>query len=129
MPNAAPATIALFGATGQTGKAVLSAALARGLHVRALVRGAGLPPSSGVCELTGALADAEALHRTLEGVQAVVIVFGQRPPHTDVFCAEATRCILEAMRQQGITRLICQTGAMVGDYPENQSLPMRLVAS
>ncbi len=128
MGSALPDTIALFGATGSTGRRVLTAALLRGMRIRALVRRPMLRRHILVFELPGSLTDPSTLDAVLTGTRAVVIAFGQRPRDNEAFCAEATRCIIAAMRRCGITRLICQTGAMVGDYAANQSLPMRLLA-
>lgn len=96
----------LFGASGRTGKAVLVEASARGIKVRTLDR---KNPS---------IAD---LRRVIHGTEGVIIVFGPRAPYTDIFCAEATKNILHAMNAEHVHRLICQTGAMIGDYPQNRS--------
>jgi putative NADH-flavin reductase len=62
------------------------------------------------------------------GADAVCCLFGPRPPGNDAFCAEATRTIVEAMRRQGVRRLICQTGAMIGAYPQNRSRALQWMA-
>lgn len=54
-------------------------------------------------------------------------MFGPRPPYNDIFCAEATRIIIAAMRKCGVDRLVCQTGAMIGTYPRNRTGPFRLM--
>lgn len=78
--------------------------------------------------ITGSLDDPKALDLVLEGADAVSIVFGPRPPHADAFCAAATKAILAAMNRVGIGRLVCQTGALIGEYPQNRSLPFRWMA-
>lgn len=120
-------TLALFGASGATGRRIVAAALAEGFRVQALVRpGAAISPAPGdLNQITGSLDDAAALRATLGGAGAAAVVFGPRAPYTEVFCAEGTRRIVEAMQRAGIRRLICQTGAMVGDYPHNLTAPFR----
>ena len=57
------------------------------------------------------------MERALAGCDAVVCVIGPRLTSPEIFCAEAMRNIIQAMVAQGVRRLICLTGAMVGDYP------------
>lgn len=123
------ATVAIFGASGRTGQHVTRTALARGLSVRALARRPGsVPEASGVVEITGELTDTEAVDETLAGCMAACLVFGPRPPYTDVFCAEATRAILEAASRRAVRRIVGQTGAMIGAYRGNRTLLFELMA-
>jgi len=70
-------TIALLGATGGTGRAILEDALARGHQVRALVReGSPLEPRPGLTIVRGDATDHGALFRLLRGVDATVIALG-----------------------------------------------------
>jgi uncharacterized protein YbjT (DUF2867 family) len=75
------ATIAVSGASGKTGWRVVQEALARGHHVKALVR----PVSQLPAGLEGAevvrleLGDATALQNALRGCEALVIATGARP--------------------------------------------------
>ena len=111
----------MFGATGRTGRCVAEAAKAEGLTPRGLVRRAGSLESSGVAEVVGDLTSAGPVAETLRGCVAACVVFGPHPPFTDLFCAAATRSIVSVMREVGVERLICQTGAMIGDYPRQRS--------
>ncbi len=99
-------TIALFGASGQTGRAIIAEASIRNIKIRT---SKNRNPSK------------EDLFKTVSNADAVMIVFGPRPPYTDVFCAEETKKIIQAMEKARIKRLICQTGAMIGDYSKNRS--------
>lgn len=99
-------TITVFGARGRTGVEVAAAAQARGITVRPFDT---KDPS------------AAQLREAVRNVDGVVIVFGPRPPYTDIFCAERTADIVRAMEAEGVRRLICQTGAMIGDYRKNRS--------
>lgn len=104
-------TLVIFGASGRTGKAVAAAAEARGIEVRAFDKKNPSP---------------EELRGAVRGMDAAVIVFGPVPPYTDIFCAVATRNIIQAMEMEGIRQLICQTGAMIGDYRNNRSFIFEL---
>lgn len=123
-------TVAVFGATGGTGAHLVAAARQRGWGVRALCRPGRRLGSrdSEIVALYGELTDPAALAETVSGCQAACCVFGPRPPHTDVFCAAATHAIIQALARAGITRLISQTGAMIGPYPQNRTLPFELMA-
>lgn len=132
--NTAPAeidTVAIFGGSGATGKALIRHASSRGIKVRALMRNAqAIEAGSGQVEVTaGSLLNADDVKLCLKGCDAVICVFGQRPPYTDIFCEAATGIIVASMQELGIKRLLCQTGGMVGDYPANRTLPFRLMVA
>jgi putative NADH-flavin reductase len=99
-------TITIFGASGRTGKEVKSAAEKNNIIVRTFDR------------KNPAFDD---VRHAVSGSDAVIIVFGPHPPYKDIFCAEATKKIVRAMQAEGVRRLICQTGAMIGDYRKNRS--------
>ena len=92
--------VALFGASGRTGQAVVRAGGAKGLVIRASFRdktGAILP--STIEMLRGDLGDGDHVRDVIAGTTAVCCVFGPRPPYTDVSCARATEMIVDAMRR------------------------------
>ena len=116
--------ITVFGGSGATGSVLIRHALHSGIRVRALVRrpdslGDGL---DGVEVVKGSPQNAEDVDESLKGSGAVICVFGPRPPYADIFCEDATKMIIAAMKKSGIQRLICQTGGMIGDYPQNRTL-------
>jgi uncharacterized protein YbjT (DUF2867 family) len=76
-----PVLLAVSGASGKTGWRVVQEALGQGLAVRALVRpDSQLPPGLDGAEVVRLkLGDTEALHRALEGCDALVIATGARP--------------------------------------------------
>jgi putative NADH-flavin reductase len=122
-------SIAVFGASGATGQRFIAAATAAGHPLRLHYRTAPeteAPPYATV--VVGSLADPTAVRETLRGVSAVVVLFGPRRGSKDVFCAKATRAIIEGMRSQGQTRLLCQTGAMIGELPANVSIGMKMMS-
>jgi len=115
-------TIALFGATGRTGSCVIKVATAAGIVVRALTRRkTSIPANSSVIEIVGSIINDEDVRQTLEGADAACLVFGPHPPYTEVFCKSATQIIVREMKQLGVNRVLCQTGAMIGNYPYNRS--------
>lgn len=123
--------VALFGGTGATGTHVIRYALRKRINIRALVRREGSLrfPAEQVNSVAGSLLNSRDVEDTIAGCDAVICVFGPRPPYTDIFCKDATQTIVDAMHTQGIQRLICQTGGMVGNYPHNRSLMFRLMTS
>ncbi len=125
-------SLALFGGSGATGQQVIQQAVASGLRVRALVRPSSvrLLPSERSHQLEiqeGSLLNEVDIENLVKDCEAVCCVFGPRPPFTDLFCAGATRLIIEAMHKYGVKRIICQTGAMIGEYRQNRSWPFQLM--
>jgi uncharacterized protein YbjT (DUF2867 family) len=128
---AATRTLALFGASGLTGRAVIAAARERGWRVRVLDGPtSALAANPADLEIVrGDFSSADAIAACLAGTQAACLVFGPRAPYTDVFCAAATGAVIAAMKARGPRRLICQTGAMVGLDLPIWSLPFRWMAT
>lgn len=120
--------IALFGASGRTGRAVVAAAVTRGVVIRALYRASGADIPREVIPVVGSLRDREAVRQTLEGCHAVACVFGPNRRQPEVFCAEATALIISVMTELGVSRLVCQTGAMIGEGCGCRSRPMEWFA-
>jgi putative NADH-flavin reductase len=122
-------TISIFGLTGQTGTVLSHMAVAEGFTVRALCR---TPPAPGTVPasvriILGQLTDQATMSQAIAGSNAVICVFGPRPPYTPVFCGTATRTIIQAMREWDVQRLICVTGALIGPYPRRRSWFMRAI--
>ena len=112
--------ITVFGATGRTGQAIISLALTQGMTVTAHARRAeDLGQWEGRIRIdAGPLDDAGVIGRAVEGADAVVIAFGPRKGGPQVFCANATQLIITAMKDRKVRRLVCITGALVGEqYP------------
>jgi putative NADH-flavin reductase len=116
--------ITVFGATGRTGRAVIRLALTQGMDVRAYARrAAALEEWAGrITVMEGTLDDAGGIGRAIEGTDAVVIAFGPRKGGPQVFCAHATQLIVSAMKERKVRRLICITGALVGEQYPNRGL-------
>jgi putative NADH-flavin reductase len=113
--------IALFGATGGTGRQVLDQALASGHTVTALVRDpARIEARSGLSVLCGDVLDQEATSRCVQGSAAVICVLGSGVGTAPVE-AQGTQRILDAMKSNGVRRLVAVTSLGVGDSREQVS--------
>jgi putative NADH-flavin reductase len=115
-------TVAIFGVSGRAGHALTAAARARGWSVRSFCRISSVAPT-GTAVIHGDFHEPERVRLVVEGARAVCCVVGPRTPYRDVFCALATRAIVGAMEAAGCRRLLCVTGAMIGDVP-TRSRPM-----
>lgn len=124
-------TLALFGGNGATGIRLLRTALDKGIRVQTLVRNTSSIDlkSDKIHIIEGSTLDPDAVRNSLCNCNVVICVFGPRPPYADIFCADATRIIIEAMHDHGIKRIVCQTGSMVGAYHDNLSLPFKYMVS
>ncbi len=110
--------ILVVGATGPTGREILNHAGEAGLGVRALARnpsaldGAG----PGVEVVQGDALDAVSLVRAVRGVDAVVSALGTPLVlRTVTLLSEGTRNLVAAMKEAGVSRLVCITGMGAGD--------------
>lgn len=101
--------VALTGATGFVGKAVLDVLLERGIAVRALARRVQ-PEREGVEWLAGDLADADALARLVAGAEAVIHLAGLTntpdPAEFDLHNVNGTLALVEAAAAAGVPRFV-----------------------
>ena len=116
--RATPTKILVLGATGGTGRSIVTQALARGHDVAALVRSpekaSGL---KGAKLIVGDARDETALRRALKGRDAVVSALGTpaSPIREVTFLSTATRVLVSAMKAEHVSRLVCITGLGAGD--------------
>ena len=120
--------IALFGATGGTGREVLQQALAQGHQVQALVRDPGKVPADcpGLTPIVGDVLDQTAVDDCVRATEAVICVLGTRPGAAPIE-SRGTAAILAAMQSQGVRRLIAVTSMGVGDSAQQMSFIFRIV--
>ena len=119
--------IALFGATGGTGRQVVAQALAQGHRITALVRDPSkLTPHPDLTLVTGDVLDPAAVARCLAGTDAVVCVLGSHGSKTPIE-ARGTEQILTAMPDQGVRRLVVVTSLGVGESRAQLAWPWRLI--
>lgn len=123
------AVIAVFGATGKTGRRVLERALAQGHEVRVLVRDPARlgPVDSRVHVVVGDVLDPAKVEETVAGATAVVSVFGQVKGSPRSLQTDGTRLIVEAMRRHGVSRLVTLSGGGLRAEQDRPKLPDRLI--
>ena len=112
--------ILVTGATGRTGLEIVRQAFAEGHEVTALVRDEATAAASmpGARLVVGDGRDAAALARAVKGNEAVVSALGTRKVtlvRRVTVNSESTRTLVDAMRNQGVSRLVCITGLGAGD--------------
>jgi putative NADH-flavin reductase len=108
----------VLGATGATGRLIVTGALERGHEVTALVRSREKASSlDGATLLVGDARDEATLRRAVKGVDAVISSLGTSvSPFREVtLLSQATRALVAAMNVEHISRLICITGVGAGD--------------
>ncbi len=117
-------TIAVFGATGRTGRPLVARALQAGHTVRAAVRTPDaltealteLAPGESRKRVEVIRADVcnrEEVAAAVAGVDAVISVIGPTKTSPKGMLSEAGDAIVDAMRRHGVKRLIAMTGAGV----------------
>ena len=110
--------IALFGATGRTGRPFLDQALAAGHDVTASVR---TPAKLGglthdrLAVVQGDALDAAHVRRVIDGADAVVLTLGPTKGSPDQMMTRAAENVVSAMKATGVRRVVTETGAGVPD--------------
>jgi uncharacterized protein YbjT (DUF2867 family) len=107
----------IVGATGGTGRQLVSQALERGHRVTALVR---RPPRAegrpGLTTIVGNVLDPASLDRAVRGQEAVVSALGhKRWLGPSRILSEGTRNLVAAMGRHGVRRLVCETALGISD--------------
>ncbi|MBJ2156685.1 NAD(P)-dependent oxidoreductase [Variovorax sp. IB41] len=108
----------VLGATGGTGRSIVQQALSRGYDVRALVRSPEKATGLEGAQISvGDARDERALRKALAGTDAVVSALGTpaSPLREVTLLSTATRALVDAMRAEGVKRLVCVTGMGAGD--------------
>lgn len=110
-------TALLIGATGPTGRAIIAAAKANGVPLRALAQSPEALANAGVETVKGDVQDAKSLERAMHGADAVISALGTplllKGPVT--LLSDGTRNMVSAMKAAGIQRFLCITGMGAGD--------------
>ncbi|WP_404434584.1 SDR family oxidoreductase [Microbacterium lacus] len=122
-------TIALFGATGKTGRRVLERALAVGYTVRVLVRDpAKLSISSpNLTVIRGDVQDPAAVDRAVAGADAVLSLFGQVKGSSPTLQTDGTRHIVDAMKHAGLTRIVTLSGGGLSAPPDKPGVADKMI--
>ena len=110
--------ILVLGATGATGRLIVSRALAEGHDVVVLARSrARTAILTGVQIVEGDARDGAALTRAIAGCDAVISALGTglSPFQKVTMLSRATRALVGVMNAQNVRRLVCITGLGAGD--------------
>jgi putative NADH-flavin reductase len=123
--------VAVFGATGDTGRPLVRQALDDGHDVTVLVRDAGRLDADVRDRLrvvVGDVAGAAAVSEALRGREAAVSVLGPAKGSTPEALTRGTENILAAMREHGVRRFVTLLGAGVVLPEDEQTLGGRLAS-
>jgi nucleoside-diphosphate-sugar epimerase len=108
--------ILVLGATGGTGRLIVSDAVAKGHSVLAMVRSAAGADLPGAKLIEGDARDESTLGRALDGCKAVVSALGTGMGFRKIsLLTDATRALIPAMTRSGVRRLVCISALGVGD--------------
>ena len=119
--------LALFGATGKTGRYLVEQALAQDHSLTGLVR----EPSRLATRherlkvVQGDIRQAEKVSQAVAGAEAVISVLGPSSNKPELAVSQGMDNILAAMRQHGVRRLLQTIGAGVRD-PRDRPTPIHL---
>lgn len=112
-------TIALFGATGQTGKHFLEASLSKGYEVRALVRNPDkltlTHPQLTV--IKGDVLSEQDVEKTVSGTDIVVSLFGHVKGSPAWLQTNGTKNIIASMEKHNVEKIISLSGGGL-PFPE-----------
>jgi uncharacterized protein YbjT (DUF2867 family) len=109
--------IAVFGATGATGRLVISETLRQGHAAWAFTRRreSWLLGRPGLLPVVGELSDSEAVTRALAARDAVIVTLGHREDSPPDLMEKAVTRILEGMSLHRVKRLVYLSALGVGD--------------
>jgi len=113
--------VLIIGATGPTGLRLVEESLIRGHGVTALVR---RPEALGtlrdrVTVVQGDVLDPAPVSLAVTGAEAVLCALGPNLDSPSTLCSQGISLLLSAMESQGVRRLVCITGALIG-HPDNR---------
>lgn len=121
-------TLTVFGATGRTGRHIVSQALSAGHAVTAFVR--NREKLAGQQDLSderlrvaqGDVQNAAAVEEAVEAADAVLSALGHTKTSADDVQTVGTKNIIAAMQQHGVERIVSETGAGVSDPGDESHL-------
>lgn len=119
--------ITVVGGNTGTGAHVVRIAAQEGHQVTCLSRSGATSPPAGVRDIKGDALQAEVVRAAVAGADAVVVTVGGSRG-SDRHRARVTRCVIAAMQDAGVRRLIVQSSLGVGDSMELMPAASRLFA-
>ena len=119
--------LALFGATGGTGRELTAQATEVNHSIRALTRSpAKLPPNQAVTAVEGDVLDPDAVEATVNGSDAVICLLGRTSDNPSDVVSRGTANIIDAMQERGIERLVVLTSMGLGSSVQQVPWYVRL---
>lgn len=121
--------IALFGATGGTGKEIITQALEQGHEITALVRD---PQKVTIDDrrlkvIEGDVLNKDDVSKVVHGSQAVLVALGVKPPSKAKLVGPGTENIIEAMKANNVKRLIVESAMFMDDTVRKNSFIISLL--
>jgi nucleoside-diphosphate-sugar epimerase len=108
--------VVVFGANGKTGSLVVEKSRAAGHAVTVFVHDSGAQSHPGVRVVTGDAQSLDAVRKAIAGQDAVIDTIGGKTPYKDTQLERtAARHIVDAMRAQGVRRLVVVSMMGIGD--------------
>ncbi len=121
--------IAIFGATGGTGKELVKQALERGHEITVLVRDPQKLSFSDqrVNVIKGDVLNKDDVLKTIQGNNAVLVALGVKPPSKEKVVGPGTKNIIEAMKAHNVKRLIVESAMFMDDAVRKNSFFISLL--
>lgn len=109
--------LAIFGASGATGRHLVQQALARQHEVKVLIRHVDSLPDQHerLTRVVGSLDNPLVVQSVIEGADAVISVLGARKGEAQTVCSDGIRSILVAMQTSNVHRLIALSAFGAGE--------------
>jgi len=109
--------LAIFDATGGTGKMLVKQALAEGFDIKVLARDPAKLSThhERMKIITGDINNTESVSQVVNGVDAVISVLGSRANTKGKPITQGTQNIINAMKNHGVTRIIIVSTPSVSD--------------
>ena len=122
--------LAIFGATGKTGKQLVEQAISTGYEVTAFVRN---PAKLGLKNerltiMQGELTDREKIELAVTGADAVLSALGPRGNSRGKSLTQGIQNIIAAMQQQGVRRLIIISTPSASDPNDHPDFKIKFLA-
>ncbi len=114
--------LTIFGATGATGTALVSQALAAGHDVTAVVRDARrlkVAPNPRLRVVTGDVMDPGSIAPATDGADAVISAIGPRGTGPTTVIQDSVRSLVQALDKTGTRRFVEISGSIVADEGES----------
>jgi putative NADH-flavin reductase len=121
--------LTIFGATGRTGQLLVQQALNAGHSVTALAR---RPEKLTIQHprltiVQGDIQDARAVEQAVNGAEAVLSALGPVGKSAPLIISTGTGHVLDAMKKNGVRRLVVSIGAGIGDPQDRPTLFHRVI--